>query len=80
MISVDEALARILSHVQPLEPERVSILDAQGRVLSEEIVSETDVPPFDNSAMDGFAVRSVDVVQATPESPVTLTVVSSVAG
>ena len=79
MISVEEALARILNHVQPLKAERVSILDARGRVLSEEIVSDIDVPPFDNSAMDGYAVRSADVVQATPESPVTLAVVGSVA-
>ena len=79
MISVDEALARILSHVQPLEAERVSILDAMGRVLSEEIVSDIAIPPFDNSAMDGYAVRSADVSQATPESPVRLAVVGSVA-
>ena len=79
MISVDEALATILSHVQPLEPELVSILDALGRVLSDEIVSDIDIPTFDNSAMDGYAVRSADVAQATPESPVRLAVVGSVA-
>ena len=79
MISVDEALARILSHVRPLEPERVPILDAQGRVLSEEIVSDSDIPPFDNSAMDGYAVRSADVARAIPSSPITLTVLGSVA-
>ena len=79
MISVDEALARILSHVRPLDPERVPILDAQGRVLSEKIVSDIDIPPFDNSAMDGYAVRSADVAGATPSSPVSLTVVGSVA-
>ena len=79
MISVDEALAEILSHIRPLEPERVPILDAQGRVLAEQIVSDIAVPPFDNSAMDGYAVRSADVAQATPESPVRLAVVDSVA-
>ncbi len=79
MISVEEALAEILSHVHRLEPERVSILDAHGRVLAEEIVSGIDVPPFDNSAMDGYAVRSVDISQATPESPVNLKVMGSVA-
>jgi len=72
-------LAEILSRVQALEPERVPILDAQGRVLAEEITSEIDIPPFDNSAMDGYAVRSADVVSARPESPVRLTVVGSVA-
>ena len=79
MISVEEALARILSHVWPLEPERVPILDSQGRVLSEEIVSDINIPPFDNSAMDGYALRSTDVAGATPSSPVSLTVLGSVA-
>jgi molybdopterin molybdotransferase len=79
LISVEEALAEILSHIRPLEPELVPILDAQGRVLAEEIVSDIAVPPFDNSAMDGYAVRSADVAQAAPESPVRLAVVDSVA-
>ena len=61
MISVEEALAEILSHVRPLEPERVPILEALGRVLAEVIVSDIDIPPFDNSAMDGYAVRAADV-------------------
>ena len=79
MISVEEALAEILSHIRPLEPERVPILDAQGRVLAEEIVSDIAVPPFDNSAMDGYAVRSADVAHASPEAPVRLAVIDSVA-
>lgn len=79
MISVDDALAEILAHVQPLEPERVPILEALGRVLAEEIVSDIDIPPFDNSAMDGYAVRSADVVGATLDTPVRLAVVGSVA-
>ena len=79
MISVEEALAAILSHVQPLDPEQVPILDAQGRVLAEEIVSDIAVPPFDNSAMDGYAVQSAEVASATPESPVKLDVIDSVA-
>jgi molybdopterin molybdotransferase len=79
LISVEEALAEILSHVQPLDPESVPILDAQGRVLAEEIISDIAVPPFDNSAMDGYAVRSVDVALATPEAPVKLSVIDSVA-
>ncbi len=79
MISVEEALTEILSHVHRLEPERVSILDAQRRVLAEEVVSDIDVPPFDNSAMDGYAVRAVDVAQATHQAPVSLKVIDSVA-
>jgi molybdopterin molybdotransferase len=79
LISVEQALAEILCHVQPLEPERVSLLDAMGRVLAEEIVSDANIPPFDNSAMDGYAVRSADVATAMPDSPVRLLVVGSVA-
>jgi molybdopterin molybdotransferase len=75
LISVEEALAEILSHVRPLEPERIPILEALGRVLAEGIVSDTDIPPFDNSAMDGYAVRAADVAGA----PVSLAVTGSVA-
>jgi molybdopterin molybdotransferase len=79
VISVEEALAEILSHVRPLPRERVSILDALGRVLVEEITSEINIPPFDNSAMDGYAVRAEDVAEARPGSPVSLAVIGSVA-
>jgi molybdopterin molybdotransferase len=79
LISVEEALAEILSHVRPLNPERVAILDALGRVLAEEVVSDIDIPPFDNSAMDGYAVRAADVAGASPESPMRLAVTGSVA-
>ena len=79
MISVDEALAEILSHVHPLGPKRVPILDALGRVLVEEIISDVDIPPFDNSAMDGYAVRSADIATAAQEAPVRLLVAGSVA-
>jgi molybdopterin molybdotransferase len=54
-------------------------LEALGRVLAEELTAETDIPPFDNSAMDGYAVRSADVASATPGSPICLKVVGSVA-
>lgn len=79
MISVDQALNEILGHVQPLEPEPVAILDAQGRVLAQSIVSDIDIPPFDNSAMDGYAVRAADVAGATPDAPIRLAVAGSVA-
>lgn len=79
MISVEEALAEILSHVQPLPLERVEILDAQGQVLGEEIVSEVDIPPFDNSGMDGFAVRSADVAGASNTAGARLGVSGTVA-
>jgi molybdopterin molybdotransferase len=79
LISVDEALAEILRHVQPLEAERVPVLDALGRVLAEDVLSDIDIPPFDNSAMDGYALRAADVTGASPGSPVRLAVTGSVA-
>ena len=79
MISVDEALERILEHFKPLEPERVNILDALDRVLAEDVYSDVDVPPFDNSAMDGYAVRAADTVGASRDNPVSLCVVADLA-
>jgi molybdopterin molybdotransferase len=79
MISVDEALEYVLKHFEPLEPERVEILDALDRVLAEDIYSDTDIPPFDNSAMDGYAVRAADTVGASTEAPVALQVIADLA-
>ncbi len=61
MLSVQEALDRILPHVPPLATERVPLSQALGRVLAEAVVSTIDLPAWDNSAMDGFAVRWADL-------------------
>ncbi|MFQ6058503.1 MAG: gephyrin-like molybdotransferase Glp [Anaerolineae bacterium] len=79
MISVEEALAYILQHFQPLEPERVEILEALDRVLAEDIRSDVDIPPFNNSAMDGYALRAADTAGAHREHPVSLRVVADLA-
>ncbi len=79
MISVEEALEYILRHFKPLEPEKVSIVDALDRVLAEDIYSDMDIPPFDNSAMDGYALRATDIAGASQDSPVTLCVVADLA-
>jgi molybdopterin molybdotransferase len=79
MISVDEALEHILEHFEPLEPEEVEILEALDRVLTEDLCSNMDIPPFANSGMDGYAVRADDTVGASREHPVTLRVVADVA-
>lgn len=73
-----EALERVVAGVRPLPAERVPLLDALGRTLAETIVSPVDHPPWNNSAMDGFAVRSSDVRGARREAPVRLTVVEEV--
>lgn len=76
---VEEAVAEILRHVEPLPDESVGLLEARGRVLAEDIIADLDVPPFRNSAMDGYAVRAADTAGATPESPAVLRVVADVA-
>jgi molybdopterin molybdotransferase len=79
MISVDQALEKVLEHVDILEAEESPILDCLGQVLAEDIFSDIDIPPLDNSAMDGYAVRSVDTCGASPESPRILRVIGAVA-
>jgi molybdopterin molybdotransferase len=78
MINVDEALDYILSHISPLDSRVLPIVEALDRVLAEDILSSVDIPPFANSAMDGYAVRSEDVASAGPESPVALRVIAEV--
>jgi molybdopterin molybdotransferase len=78
LISVDQALDYILRHVRPLDSQRISIVDALDRVLAEDIVAGIDIPPFANSAMDGYAVRSMDVAHASAERPVVLRVMGEV--
>jgi molybdopterin molybdotransferase len=78
MISADQALQIVLENVAPLGVERISILDALGRVLAETISSPRDIPGFDNSAMDGYAVRAADVAKASEATPVKLKVVETV--
>ena len=75
MIPLDEARALVLARCEPLPVEDADIRDMAGRPLAADVVSAEDVPPFDNSAVDGFAVQSADV--ASP--PVELDVVATVA-
>jgi molybdopterin molybdotransferase len=75
MIPVDEALNKILSNVFPLGSEKVSILDALGRVISEDIQANRNIPPLDNSAMDGYALKYEDVQKASSSDPVRLEVI-----
>ncbi|GAA1585331.1 molybdotransferase-like divisome protein Glp [Streptomyces globosus] len=77
--SVDEHLADILAAVRPLEPIELQLLDAQGCVLVEDVTVPVALPPFDNSSMDGYAVRTADVQGASEEFPAVLTVIGDVA-
>ncbi len=76
MLSVEEARERVLAAFDVLEAERVPVLEALGRVLAEDTVARVDIPPHDNSAMDGYAVRAADTVGASPQSPVPLRVIA----
>ena len=66
LLSLEEALERILERVTPLEPEDVELSAAAGRVLAEDALASVDLPPFPSSAMDGFAVRSEDTPGRLP--------------
>ncbi|MER5869087.1 gephyrin-like molybdotransferase Glp [Streptomyces sp. NPDC002044] len=77
--SVDEHLADVLATVRPLEPIELQLLDAQGCVLVEDVTVPVALPPFDNSSMDGYAVRTADVQGASEEFPAVLTVIGDVA-
>ncbi len=78
MISVEQALGKILSYVDVLGEEERPILDSMGQVLAEDIYSTIDIPPLDNSAMDGYAVRSEDTHSANRQSPRFLRVIDTV--
>jgi molybdopterin molybdotransferase len=75
MISFDEALNNILSHIQPMGLEKVSLLESLGWVIGEDVFARWDIPPLDNSAMDGYALRFEDVEKASPDRPVRLEVI-----
>jgi len=79
LIPVEEALQRILSYVDVLPPEERPLVDALGQVLAEDITAGFNIPPLDNTAMDGYAVRAADTSGATRDAPVTLSVVGEVA-
>src|SRR5438309_8437903 len=75
LISVAEALSRVLQGAEPLQVETAPLADAHGRVLAADLIALRTQPPADVSAMDGYAVRAADVAAA----PVHLTVVGEVA-
>ena len=78
LLSVSEARQRLLASFTPVEAGLVPLALSSERVLAEDIYSNQDLPLFDNSSMDGFAVRSTDVSSATPDHPVVLQVVGDI--
>jgi molybdopterin molybdotransferase len=78
MLTPEEARNAVLDHIHPLGIERVSLLDARERILARDVLARRDNPPYDNSAMDGYAVRYADAKDATRETPVTLYVIEDI--
>jgi molybdopterin molybdotransferase len=75
LIEIEDARQAVLDRVSPLPVEEVPLASALGRVLGEDVASSDAVPGFDNSAMDGFAVRAADTGDASAESPARLALV-----
>jgi molybdopterin molybdotransferase len=78
LVPFEEARARALSGIGPLPPALVPLREAHGLALAEEVTTPRDLPPFPSSAMDGYAVRSTDVANASAEEPVSLRVMGRV--
>jgi molybdopterin molybdotransferase len=78
LLSVDQARERILSHFQPVTTETLLLAACSNRVLAQDILATSDLPSFDNSSMDGFAVRAEDIADATNASPRSLRVVADI--
>ena len=75
LVPVEEARERLLGSIQPLQPLELPLTEAFGCVLARDIVAERDIPEFASSAMDGFAVRSSEVADATSSEPIELRIV-----
>ncbi|MCE2466375.1 MAG: hypothetical protein J4G01_10020, partial [Dehalococcoidia bacterium] len=79
MLSVEDAYNRIMAFFGPLEAQDTPLLQAQGQVLAEDITSPFPLPPLDNSAMDGYALRHGDILGAGPDTGKDLRVIAHVA-
>ena len=78
LLNVDDALAQILDDIQLLDAETVALAESLERVLANAVVSPLDLPPFDNSAMDGYAIRQADCAKASRQRPALLSVMQDI--
>ncbi|WP_110240878.1 gephyrin-like molybdotransferase Glp [Nocardioides gilvus] len=78
VIGVDELVDRIVAAIEPLPDFALPLMDAQGMAIAQDVIAQVSLPGFDNSAMDGYAVRAVDIAGATDEEPVHLPVVGEI--
>ncbi len=79
MLELEQAVEKILASIPAPKSEVIPLSEAYGRIVAEKILAPTDLPPFDNSSMDGYAVRAQDVAAASPQNPITLKLVGRVA-
>jgi molybdopterin molybdotransferase len=79
MLELEEAQSLLLARVHPLPEEEIKLSEACGRILASSVRAPIDLPPFDNSAMDGYAVRSEDTAKASKENPTTLKLIGRTA-
>lgn len=78
LLSVDQARERILARFQPVTTETLPLTASSRRVLAQDVAAANDLPPFDNSSMDGFAVRAADLEHAGQDRPRTLRVIADI--
>lgn len=78
LLSVEEALSRVLGLVKPLDPVDVALMDADGLTLAQDIFAPFDIPALANSAMDGYAVVAADLADASDANPITLKIAGQI--
>ncbi len=78
MIPYDEALSIILTNAVPIGIKNLKLVQATGYILAKDISTKYNIPFFDNSAIDGFGVRTSDAVNSSPESPAKLRLIGTI--
>ena len=79
MIPLEDAQSHVMESIKTLESENVHLLQGRNRVITEPIMSNESIPPFDNTAVDGYAVKAIDTKGVTEETPTSLTVLETIA-
>ena len=79
MIPIEDAQSHVMESIKTLESENVHLLQGRNKVITEPIMSNESIPPFDNTAVDGYAVRAIDTKGASQETPISLRVLETIA-
>ena len=78
-IRVDQAIEKIIEHVQTGETEIVDLFNCTNRIIAEDVYANYNIPPYRRSGYDGFAIRSEDIASASVDHPILLRVISTIA-